>query len=152
MVTKSRPKLSHQKRCPKKNGKGTTPKEDLRKELAQLTISNARRYRLLYRSRSRPPLVRKKHQYIIQEVQSPIEMDIPLEILDQTLLVSVGDIVIGKVNAFTVCPMIIPPTINQYWYCTTMKISIFPGDIVYGKHTKDGWIRTVSIQAIPSCV
>ena len=136
---------------PPKKCKVTTPKEDLRIQSAQLKMSNERRYRLQSRSRSRPPLVRKKHQYSIQEGQSPIEIDIPLEILDQTLLVPVGDIVIGKINAFTVCPMIILPNTNQYWYCTTMKISIFPGDIVYGKHTKDGWIRTVSIQAIPSC-
>ena len=88
------PKTLAPKKMPKKNGKGTTPKEDLRKEPDQLNMSNERRYRLQSRSRSRPPLVRKKHQYIIQEGQSPIEMDIPLEILDQTLLVPVGDLVI----------------------------------------------------------
>ena len=73
------------------------------------------------------------------------------EMLDQTLLAPVGDIVLGNINAFTVCPMIILHKSNQYWYCTTSKTAIFPGDIVYGKHTNDGWIRTVSIQAIPSC-
>ena len=77
-------------------------------------------------------------------------MDIPLEVLEQTLLAPVGDIVMGNVNAFVVCPVIIPPGFSQHWYCSISDTTIYFGDTVYGKHANDGWIRTVSIQAIPS--
>ena len=53
----------------------------------------------------------------------------------------------GDVKGFLVLPLIIPPGFNQYLYCAESDCIIYSGDIVYGKHSKDGWIRTVSIQA-----
>ena len=77
------------------------------------------------RSRTRPPLVRKKRQHIVQEGQVPAEFDIPLEMLDQTFLEPVGDIITGGINAYRVCPLVIPTKSSQHWYCHTSKISLY---------------------------
>ena len=140
------------RKMPKNNCKGTTLKAAPRKESGQKRkVSNCCRFPLVInRYRSRPPLVRKRPPYPLHEGQVPVEMDVPLEVLEQTLLAPVGDIVMGNINAFVVCPVIIPPDFIQHWYCSISNSKIYPGDTVYGKHANEGWIRTVSIQAIPS--
>ena len=87
--------------------------------------------------------------------QVPAEMHIPIMALEQLLLEPLeGDVPVGEVNGYLVRPLIIPliPSgLNQNWICMESKLTIYPGDIVYGTRLEEGWIRTVSIQAIPSC-
>ena len=74
--------------------------------------------------------------------QVPVEIYVPWEVLEQILFAAVGDIVMGNINAFVVCPVIIPFDFSQHWYCIISNSTIYLCDTVYGKHTNEGWIRT----------
>ena len=115
------------KKMPKNNCKGTTLKAAPRKESGlKRNISNRCRSPLVInRYRSQLPLVRNRPPYILHEGQVPVEMDVPLEVLEQTLVAPVGDIVMGNINAFVVCPVIIPLDFSQHWYCSISNSTIW---------------------------
>ena len=83
--------------------------------------------------------------------QVPAEMHIPITALKQLLLEPLeGDVPTGDVNGYLARPLIIPliPSgLSQNWICMESKLTIYPGDIVYGMRSEEGWIRTVSIPA-----
>ena len=138
-VEKGAVRTPAQKKMPKKNGKGTTPKAASSKDTRQPR-------KVL--SRFRFPLVRKRPPCSLPAGQVLAEVDIPVMVLEQVLLEPLeGDVPTGDVKGFLVLPLIIPSGFSQNWYCEESNCIIYPGDIVYGKHSKDGWIRTVSIQA-----
>ena len=124
------------KKMHRKNGKGTSPKAMPRKETLHPRS---------VRNRSRSPLVWKRPPRGLPAGQVPAEMHIPIMALEQVLLAPLEDAPIGEVYGFRVLPLIIPSGLNPNWICMESKLTIYPGDIVYGKHSDDWWIRMVSI-------
>ena len=141
-VEKGAAKKPTEKKMPGKNGKGTSPEAVPWKE--SLHPSKAR-------NRSRSPVARKRSQRVRPAGQVPAEMHIPIMALEQLLLEPLeGDVPAGDVNGYLVRPLIIPliPSgLSQNWICMESKLTIYPGDIVYGMRSEEGWIRTVSIPA-----
>ena len=70
-------------------------------------------------------------------------------VLDQPFLAPLeGDGHSHDVFRFVAMPLIIRLGHCQGWTCDKSNLTIHPGDIVVGKHSDEGWIRTVSIPAI----
>ena len=97
------------------------------------------------RNRSRTPVARRRREH----KQTPVVMDIPMTVLDQPFLAPLeGDGLSHDVFRFVAMPLVIPLGHCHGWTCDKSKLSIHPGDIVVGKLSDEGWIRTVSIPAI----
>ena len=78
--------------------------------------------------------------------QVPAEMQIPIMVLEQRLLEPLeGDTPIGEICGYRVLPLIIPFGGSPNLICIEFKLSGYPGDIVYGRQSCEGWIQTVSI-------
>ena len=56
--------------------------------------------------------------FLVVAVHLIFSMDVRLEVFEQTLVALVGDIVMGNINVFVVCPVIIPLDFSQQWYCS----------------------------------
>ena len=78
--------------------------------------------------------------------QVPAEMQIPIMVLEQRLLKPLeGDKPIGEIRGYRVLPLIIPFGGSPNWICMESKLTVDPGDIVYGRQSYDGWIQMVFI-------
>ena len=76
--------------------------------------------------------------------QVPAEMQIPMMVLEQRLLEPIeADTPVGDICEYRVLSVIIPFGGSPKWICMEFKLSVYPGEIVYGRQSCEGWIQTV---------
>ena len=78
--------------------------------------------------------------------QVPAEMQTFIMVLEQRLLEPLeGDTPSCEIRGYRVLPLIIPFGGSPKWMCMESKLSVDPGDIVYGRQSYDGRIQIVFI-------